>query len=191
MEGISKLLRTSGKRRSDETRQPYSVLPDGLRCRFSLAEINTATNNFNDDLVIGEGGYGKVYKGFIDDPTSISIAIKHVGIKSRKIFHELRTELLLLCQLHHPKLVPLIGYCLDDQLMILVYEFIPNGTLLKYLHFQEHDRDPLLWKQRLQICIGVAHALHYLRSRVKHSIIHCNVKTSNILLDKKLDQFPS
>ncbi|KAF3959454.1 hypothetical protein CMV_015737 [Castanea mollissima] len=187
MEGISKLLRTSGKRRLDKTRQSYSVLPDGLCRRFSLADINTATSNFDDDLVIGEGSYGKVYKGFIDHPTTTSVAIKRVDIKSRQIFDELRTELLLLCQLHHPNLVPLIGYYLDDQQVILVYEFIPNGTLSKYLHFQEHVCDPLSWKQRLQICIGVARALHYLHSGVKHSIIHRNVKTSNILLDEKLE----
>ncbi|XP_075665753.1 receptor-like protein kinase FERONIA [Castanea sativa] len=168
MEGISKLLRTSGKRRLDKTRQSYSVLPDGLCRRFSLADINTATSNFDDDLVIGEGSYGKVYKGFIDHPTTTSVAIKRVDIKSRQIFDELRTELLLLCQLHHPNLVPLIGYYLDDQQVILVYEFIPNGTLSKYLHFQEHVCDPLSWKQRLQICIGVARALHYLHSGVKH-----------------------
>ena len=75
--------------------------------------------------MIGEGGYGKLYKGFIPDPTPISVAIKRVDIKSRNIFHQLRPKLLLLCQLHHPNLIPLIGYCLDDQQTILVYEFIP------------------------------------------------------------------
>ena len=111
-ECISKLLiRKSGKRRLN---QPHVVLP----CRqFSRAEINVATNNFDDNLFIDRGGLGKVYKGFIDDPTNtISVAIKRVNINiSMQSFHELRTEVLVLCQLRHPNLVRLIGYCFEDE----------------------------------------------------------------------------
>ena len=105
MEGVSKLFRTSEKRA-----KPSSALPKELCRRFSLAEMKIATNNFDDKLFIGLGSYGKVYKGlFIDDRScTINVAIKCVT------FNRLRTELPLPCQLHHPNLVPLIGYCLDD-----------------------------------------------------------------------------
>ncbi|KAL4627747.1 hypothetical protein ACB092_05G188100 [Castanea dentata] len=119
MEGVSKLFRTSGKRA-----KPSSTLPEELCRRFSLAEMEIATNNFDDKLFIGQGGSAKVYKGLLIDDCSctINVAIKCVT------FDWSRTEVLLACQLHHPNHVPLIGYCLDDQQMILVYEFMVNGT---------------------------------------------------------------
>ena len=174
---ISKLFRTSGKRAKKSL-----LLPEGLCRRFSLAEIKIATNNFDDDLVIGHGGFGKIYKGFIDDCT-INVAIKRRSLMSRQGFEEFGTEVLLLCQLHHPNLVNLIGYCIEEQEMILVYEFIANKSLAEQLLYRDHD-DPLPWKRRLQICIGVARVLHYLHTGVKHTIIHRDVKSSNILLDE-------
>ena len=107
-----------------------------------------------------------------------------MNIDSRAGFHELKTELLLLCQLRHSNLVPLIGYCLDHQQMILVYQFIFNGNLGEQLYGTNHD-NPLPWKQRLWISIGVARVLHYLHTGLKHTIIYRNVKPSNILLDEK------
>ena len=187
MEGISqsnsKLLRWSGKGRSDEIKQYYSsVLPEGLCRRFSLAEIQKATNYFADDLVIGEGGFGKVYEGFIDD-RGISVAIKRLKIGSMQGLPELKNEVLLLCQLRHPNLIPLIGYCIDEGEGCLVYEFMVNGNLRDHIHGT--NLDPLPWKQRLAICIGVARGLHFLHAGIKHTIIHRDVKMSNILLDEK------
>ncbi len=91
-----------------------------------------------------------------------------------------RNELQLLCQLSHPNLVPLIGYCIDEPEMILV-----NGSLSDRLFVTDSDSDPLPWKQRLKICIGVARVLHYLHTGVKHCIIHRDLKTRSILLDEK------
>ena len=177
-ECVSKLIRPSGKRRLDETSLPCR--------RFSLAEIKTATNNFDDNLFIGEWNYRKVYKGFIDDPT-ISVAIKCVNTKTMPGSDWLRNEVLLLCQLHHPNLLRLIGYCIEDKLQeFLVYEFMVNGNLGNHLYGTNHH-EPLPWKQRLKICIGVARGLHYLHTGVKHSIIHRNVKTQKILLGEKLE----
>ena len=163
--------------------QSYSVLP----CRrFSLAEIKTVTNNFDDNLVIDEGCYGKVYQGFIDH-RSITVAIKGVNIiNSWRRFHELRTEVLVLCQLCHPNLVRLIGYCFkDEQEGFLVYEFMVNGNLARHLYATNPDHDPVLWKRRLQICVGVACGLHCLQTGLKHTIIHHDVKSTNILLNEK------
>ena len=169
-EFISKLLRTSGKRRLDET---------NLRCRrFSLAEIKTATNNFDDNLVIGEDRYGKkVYKGFIDDRT-ISVAVKRTDLWSGK------NEVLFLCQLHHPNLIRLIGYCFDKCEIITVYEFMVNGKLSDHIYATKRH-EPLPWKQRLQICIGVARGLHYLQTGLKRCIYHRDLNPRNILLDEK------
>ncbi|XP_075664793.1 receptor-like protein kinase FERONIA [Castanea sativa] len=178
MEGVSKLFRTFGKRA-----KPSSTLPKELCRRFSLAEMKIATNNFDDKLLIDLDSFAKVYKGLLIDDCSctINVAIKCVT------FDWSRTEVVLACQLHHPNHVPLIGYCLDDQQMILVYEFMVNGNLGDHLYgtATTNHHGPLQWKQRLQICIEVARALHYLHTGLKHTIIHRNVKPSNILLDEK------
>ena len=182
-QAISKLLRRSGKGRSDKKNQYYSSdLPEGLCRRFSLAEIKKATNYFADDLVIGEGGFGKVYKGFIDD-RGISVAIKRLIISSWQGVGELTNEVVLLCQIRHHNLIPLIGYCIDEGEGCLVYEFMVNGNLHQHICGTNHD--PLPWKQRLAICIGVARGLHYLHTGLKHTIIHRDVKMSDILLDEK------
>ena len=172
---ISKLFRTTGKRAKQSL-----LLPEGLCRRFSLAEIKIATNNFDEDSVIGEGAFGKIYKGFIGDCT-VSVAIKRKSSTSRQGFEEFGTEILLLCQLRHPNLVNLIGYCIDEQEMILIFELIANGSLMEHFLYRDQD-DPLTWKRRLQICIGVARGLHYLHTGVKHTIIHRDVKLENILL---------
>uniref|UniRef100_A0A7N2R591 Protein kinase domain-containing protein n=1 Tax=Quercus lobata TaxID=97700 RepID=A0A7N2R591_QUELO len=156
------------------------VLPEGSCRRFSLAEIKIATNNFDDDLVIDHGDSGKIYKGFIDDST-IKVAIRRRNWMLGQGFKEFGTVLVLHGQLRHPNLVNLIGYCTDEHEMILVYEFILGGSLdRRLLHQYQHD--PLPWKRRLQICIGVARGLHYLHTGVKHTIIYRDVKLTNILL---------
>ena len=129
------------------------------------------------------GKYGKVYRGCIDD-RSINVAIKRLIFRSEQGFHDYGNEVVLLCQLSHPNLVPLIGYCMDEPEMILVYEFMVNGTLSEHLYGTD-NLDPLPWKQRLQICVAVARGLHYLHAGVKHTIIHGDVKSVIILLDEK------
>ena len=106
---ISKLFRTTGKRAKQSL-----LLPEGLCRRFSLAEIKIATNNFDEDSVIGEGAFGKIYKGFIGDCT-VSVAIKRKSSTSRQGFEEFGTEILLLCQLRHPNLVNLIDILLTNR----------------------------------------------------------------------------
>ncbi|XP_075664716.1 receptor-like protein kinase FERONIA isoform X2 [Castanea sativa] len=174
MKGVSKLFRTSKKGAKPSTSSP---LPEGLCRQFSLAEMKFATNNFDANLVVVEGDFGTLYKGFSNDCNCTRIVAK----KFLK-FEDLRTELVWLCQLHHPNLVRLIGYCIDESVNILVYEFMVNGALSRKLLRDDHDR--LSWKQRLKICVGVARALHYLHTGIKKTIIHGDVKSANILLDK-------
>nr|POF01512.1 receptor-like protein kinase feronia [Quercus suber] len=170
MKRVSKLFRTSEKRAKPSTSSP---LPEGLCRQFSLAEMKIATNNFDANLVVAEGDFGRLYKGFFKDSNGTRI----VAIKRMKL-EDLRNEVVFVGQLRHPNLISLIGYCIDEGVNILVYEFVVNGNLFSKLH------DRLSWKQRLKICVGVARALHYLHSGVKQTIIYGDVKPANILLDK-------
>ncbi|KAK8688768.1 hypothetical protein V6N13_087510 [Hibiscus sabdariffa] len=157
-----------------------SHLPEGLCRQFSLAEIIAATNNFHPHLIIGRGDFGTVYKGTIDDGTVVAVKRR----RSKFGEEEFRNESRFLCQLRHPLLVSLIGFCEERNEMILVYEYMSRGRLSDHLYGEGYA--PLSWKQRLQICITAARGLHYLHTGTKYAVIHGNVTTRNILLNKEL-----
>ncbi|KAM7462746.1 hypothetical protein LguiA_030867 [Lonicera macranthoides] len=173
----------------DEELNLPSSLPSERSCRrFSLAEILLATHNFRDELVLGRGGFGKVYKGVIDNGT-VTVAIKRLNHMSKQGSREFWNEIEMLSKFRHSHLVSLIGYCNVGKEKIIVYEYMVNGTLADHLHKKGKNgssgNSTLSWVQRLKICIGAAHELDYLHTGtgVIDRVIHRDVKSSNILLD--------
>ncbi|KAJ9552781.1 hypothetical protein OSB04_016826 [Centaurea solstitialis] len=169
-----------------------SLSPEHHCRQFLLAEMQLATNNFDQSLIIGKGGFGNVYRGVIDHEgcNKMKVAIKRLDSKSNQGASEFWTEIKMLCKFRHSHLVSLIGYCDEFDEMMVVYEYVSGGNLGERLHKvdQSTNKPPLSWMERLKICIGAARGLDYLHTGtgVQHRIIHRDVKSSNILLDENM-----
>jgi len=151
---------------------------------FTYKELSSPTTRFNKKMILGEGGFGKVYKGVLG-LSKQSIAIKRVSPESKQDMKEFMAEIEILGHLRHSNLVQLIGYCLHKQELLLVYDYMPNGSLDSHLH--NTDKPILVWAQRLCIIKGVASGLLYLHEDWEQVVIHRDVKTSNILLDDEMN----
>eukprot|EP01018_Ginkgo_biloba_P007524 Gb_26720 [translate_table: standard] len=166
-----------------------SQKPINLR-EFTFAELKTATRNFSRGLMVGEGGFGCVYKGVIknlDDPqTKTEVAVKRLNKKGLQGHKEWVTEVHFLGLVEHPNLVKLVGYCAEDDergiQRLLVYEFMPNKSLEDHLFSRALPVLP--WSVRLQIALGAAHGLTNLHEEMDVQIIFRDFKSSNILLDE-------
>ncbi|XP_055810341.1 receptor-like protein kinase HERK 1 isoform X2 [Solanum dulcamara] len=143
------------------------------------SDLQEATNNFDDKLLIGSGGFGKVYKGVLCNGTKVSL--KRRKPESTQGIEEFQTEIEILSFCSHPHLVSLIGYCDERNEMILVYEYMENGTLSSHLYGSDLRLPTISWEQRLEICIGAARGLHYLHT---NAVMHRDFKSANILLDE-------
>ncbi|KAK7290326.1 hypothetical protein RIF29_04655 [Crotalaria pallida] len=151
---------------------------EGVRA-FTFEEMSSATNNFSNSAQVGQGGYGKVYKGILSSGTVV--AIKRAQEGSLQGEKEFLTEISLLSRLHHRNLVSLLGYCDEEGEQMLVYEYMPNGTLRD--HLSVTSKEPLSFAMRLKIALGSAKGLAYLHTEADPPIFHRDVKASNILLD--------
>ncbi|XVE80695.1 hypothetical protein DITRI_Ditri15bG0001500 [Diplodiscus trichospermus] len=157
-----------------------SIKIDGVKS-FPYTELAMATNNFNSSTQVGQGGYGKVYKGTLAD--GMVVAIKRAQEGSLQGEREFLTEIQLLSRLHHRNLVSLIGYCDEEGEQMLVYEFMSNGTLRD--HLSAKYKEALSFTMRLRIAIGSAKGILYLHTEADPPIFHRDIKASNILLDSK------
>ncbi|XP_028806141.1 receptor-like serine/threonine-protein kinase SD1-7 [Neltuma alba] len=151
---------------------------------FDLETLCVATKNFSDSNKLGQGGFGPVYKGVLSDGQEV--AIKRLSTGSEQGSDEFINEVLLILKLQHKNLVRLLGFCLDGEEMLLVYEFLPNGGLDAVL-FDPRQRARLSWIKRIDIISGIARGILYLHEDSRLKIIHRDLKASNILLDREMN----
>ncbi|XP_047327093.1 probable serine/threonine-protein kinase PBL10 [Impatiens glandulifera] len=158
--------------------------------KFTFDELRNATRNFRPDSVVGEGGFGSVFKGWIDEHlqlaatpgSGLAIAVKKLNQEGLQGHKEWLAEINYLGQLKHPNLVKLVGYCLENDHRLLVYEFMARGSMENHLFRRGSYFQPLSWSLRMKVALGAAKGLAFLHSE-EAKVIYRDFKTSNILLD--------
>ncbi|CAK8573775.1 unnamed protein product [Lathyrus sativus] len=152
--------------------------------QFEFAQIEAATNRFAAANRIGKGGFGEVYKGILSDGQEI--AVKRLTRSSGQGAVEFKNEVQVIAKLQHRNLVRLLGFCLEDEEKILIYEYVPNKSL-DYFLFDPQKRKLLSWSQRQKIIKGIARGILYLHEDSRLKIIHRDLKPSNVLLDSNMN----
>ncbi|KAF3598802.1 hypothetical protein F2Q69_00033104 [Brassica cretica] len=149
---------------------------------FTSRELEKATENFNENRILGQGGQGTVYKGMLVDGRTV--AVKKSKVIDEDKLQEFINEVVILSQINHRHIVKLLGCCLETEVPMLVYEFILNGNLFQHIH-EDSDDYTMKWGIRLGIAVDVAGALSYIHSSASSPIYHRDIKSTNILLDEK------
>ena len=150
---------------------------------YTLRELEAATNGLADENVIGEGGYGIVYRGVLADNTRV--AVKNLLNNRGQAEKEFKVEVEAIGRVRHKNLVRLLGYCAEGAYRMLVYEYVDNGNLDQWLHGDVGEVSPLTWDIRINIILGTAKGLAYLHEGLEPKVVHRDVKSSNILLDRQ------
>ncbi|ESW15184.1 hypothetical protein PHAVU_007G051200 [Phaseolus vulgaris] len=178
------LRRRARKRLKNLLRENFgeeSSILEGLQ--FDLATIKLATDNFSNEREIGKGGFGEVYKGVLVDGRHI--AVKRLSIGSKQGSVEFKNEILLIAKLQHRNLVAFMGFCLEEEEKILIYEYVPNRSLDYFLFGNQQQK--LSWHERYKIIGGTASGILYLHEYSQLKVIHRDLKPSNILLDENMN----
>ncbi|XP_020578504.1 L-type lectin-domain containing receptor kinase IX.1-like [Phalaenopsis equestris] len=149
--------------------------------KFPFGQLAAATRNFADELKLGQGGFGGVYRGLLAD-SKLEVAIKRVSKGSQQGKKEYISEIKVISRLRHRNLVQLVGWCHERKELLLVYEFMPNGSLDSHLYSRDRTRY-LSWHLRFKIAVGLASALLYLHEEWEECVVHRDVKPSNVMLD--------
>ncbi|KAL6847084.1 hypothetical protein ACP4OV_022937 [Aristida adscensionis] len=152
--------------------------------RFRYSELANATSNFADDRKLGEGGFGSVYRGFLEE-MNLEVAIKRVSKGSSQGKKEYASEVRIISRLRHRNLVQLIGWCHGSGELLLVYELMPNGSLDTHLYSSNNDTLP--WPLRHEIVLGLGSALLYLHQEWEQCVVHRDIKPSNVMLDSSFN----
>ncbi|XP_010532727.1 PREDICTED: receptor-like kinase TMK4 [Tarenaya hassleriana] len=156
---------------------------EGGNVTISMEVLRQVTHNFSEENVLGRGGFGVVYKGELHDGTKIAVKRMESSTVGTKGMNEFQAEIAVLTKVRHRHLVALLGYCINGNERLLVYEYMPQGTLGQHLfEWRELGYPPLTWKQRVTIALDVARGVEYLHSLAQQSFIHRDLKPSNILL---------
>uniref|UniRef100_A0A0E0HWC4 non-specific serine/threonine protein kinase n=1 Tax=Oryza nivara TaxID=4536 RepID=A0A0E0HWC4_ORYNI len=153
--------------------------------RFSYKDLFDATKGFKNKYLLGSGGFGSVYRGVLKS-SNMEVAVKRISHESRQGIKEFIAEVVSIGRLRHRNLVQLLGYCRRKGELLLFYEYMPNGSLDKYLHGQE-DKNTLDWAHRFHIIKGIASGVLYLHEEWDQVIVHLDIKASNVLLDSDMN----
>ncbi|CAF2099774.1 unnamed protein product, partial [Brassica napus] len=154
---------------------------------FTFQDLSVATRNFDPENQLGEGGFGRVYKGYIETNDKV-VAVKQLDRNGYQGNREFLVEVMMLGLLHHQNLVNLVGYCADGDQRILVYEYMQNGSLEDHLlELVRNKKKPLDWDTRMKVAAGAARGLEYLHETADPPVIYRDFKTSNILLDEEFN----
>ncbi|KAF3791552.1 putative receptor-like protein kinase [Nymphaea thermarum] len=168
------------------TASPLTGLPEvshlGWGHWFTLRDLELATSRFSKDNVLGEGGYGVVYKGQLVNGTPV--AVKKLLNNMGQAEKEFRVEVEAIGHVRHKNLVRLLGYCVEGTHRMLVYEYVNNGNLEQWLHGAMRQRGSLSWEARMKVILGTAKALAYLHEAIEPKVVHRDIKSSNILIDE-------
>ncbi|XP_021898461.1 probable receptor-like protein kinase At2g42960 [Carica papaya] len=148
---------------------------------FTLRDLESATNRFAADNVLGEGGYGVVYRGRLINGTEV--AVKKLLNNLGQAEKEFRVEVEAIGHVRHKNLVRLLGYCIEGIHRMLVYEYVSNGNLEQWLHGAMQQHGMLTWDARMKVILGTAKALAYLHEAIEPKVVHRDIKSSNILID--------